>query len=165
MRTVHESDLRFELAVQAALVHLRVWANDADPQDMTQSDASLQLTCSAPHHKGPREMPRGWFRKSGKGRRLSWCRLCMRGLDAANRARRLSAGVGRVSAAIAQTLWDEQHGECACGCGRSLVNGFHVDHKVPIARGGRHDDGNLCLLTPRCNLRKGKRYTVPPETP
>lgn len=132
---------------------------------MTQPDNSLQLTCTAPHHKGPREMPRGWFRKSGEGRRLSWCRVCMRGLDAQNRVRRLAAWVARVSPAIAQTLWDEQRGVCACGCGRSLAGGFHVDHKVPLARGGRHEGGNLCLLTPRCNLRKGPRYFVPPEKP
>lgn len=124
---------------------------------MTQPDDSLQLECSAPHHKGARAMPRGWFRKSGKGWRLSWCRLCMRGLDAANQARRRSAGVGRVSAAICEELWRVQHGVCACGCGRSLVNGFHVDHEFPIALGGRHERGNLRLLTPRCNLKKGAR--------
>lgn len=85
----------------------------------------------------------------------------MKGLDAANQARRRGAGVARVSAAIVQELWRRQNGECACGCGRSLVNGFHVDHRVPIAKLGRHEHDNLQLLTPRCNLRKGAKMFVP----
>lgn len=123
---------------------------------MTQPDSALQLTCTAPHHRGPRRLPRGWFRRSGPNRRLSWCRVCMRGLDAANQARRRGAGVARVSAAIVEELWKAQHGCCGCGCGRTLLNGFHVDHWMAVAQGGRHSVSNLRLLTPRCNLRLGK---------
>lgn len=132
---------------------------------MTQPDTSLQLICTAPHHKGARGMPRGWFRRSGPGRRLSWCRLCMRGLDSANQARRRGAGVMRVSAALVEELWTAQHGCCACGCERTLVNGFHVDHEFPVSRGGRHERGNLRLLTPRCNLKKGARLASYTDVP
>jgi 5-methylcytosine-specific restriction endonuclease McrA len=46
---------------------------------------------------------------------------------------------------------------CACGCGRSILSGYHIDHVIPVSRGGLHEIGNLQLLTPRCNLRKGAR--------
>lgn len=38
--------------------------------------------------------------------------------------------------------------------------GEHVDHIVPIARGGRHAIGNLQMLCARCNLSKGKKFIV-----
>lgn len=33
----------------------------------------------------------------------------------------------------------------------------HVDHVVPIARGGAHDVGNLCAACPKCNLSKSSK--------
>jgi 5-methylcytosine-specific restriction endonuclease McrA len=50
-----------------------------------------------------------------------------------------------------------QQMRCACGCGRSLWAGFHVDHIVPLARGGTNGPENLQLLAPVCNLRKGAK--------
>lgn len=124
---------------------------------MTQADATLVLNCSCPYHAGPRDLPAGWFPRSGKGRRNSWCRVCLQPLRSANSARRRAAGVGYVSPAIVGRLWRTQHGACGCGCGRSLVYGYHIDHHVPIALGGRHTESNLRLLTPRCNLAKGAK--------
>lgn len=31
---------------------------------------------------------------------------------------------------------------------------LHVDHKVPLARGGKHEVGNICRACDKCNLRK-----------
>jgi 5-methylcytosine-specific restriction endonuclease McrA len=31
---------------------------------------------------------------------------------------------------------------------------FHVDHKLPISRGGKHDIGNLCAACRPCNSSK-----------
>lgn len=47
---------------------------------------------------------------------------------------------------------DASHG----GCGLPLgdVAGNHVDHLIPIARGGPDDDWNLQLMHPKCNRRK-----------
>ena len=46
---------------------------------------------------------------------------------------------------------------CAeCGSSRSL----HVDHIVPLSRGGRHAIGNLQMLCQSCNLSKNNRLTV-----
>lgn len=40
-----------------------------------------------------------------------------------------------------------------CGC--DLTPGFaHIDHVVPLSRGGTNDDSNLCSACPPCNLSK-----------
>lgn len=124
---------------------------------MVQPDTALLLRCSAPFHRGPRARAAGWFPRSGKGYRNSWCRECLRPLRAANAARRREAGVRAVSSGLVARLLQRQLGMCGCGCGRSLAYGFHVDHWNPIANGGKHEESNLRLLTPRCNLSKGKR--------
>lgn len=48
-----------------------------------------------------------------------------------------------------------QRGLCAGpGCGVPLGDGFHRDHRTPLALGGRHDRDNLELLCADCNHRK-----------
>lgn len=47
-----------------------------------------------------------------------------------------------------------QKGRCAyCGGEESL----HLDHKVPLSRGGSHIEANLQWLCGRCNTRKGTK--------
>lgn len=50
-------------------------------------------------------------------------------------------------------LMREQNGECAY-CGTNITEQHHLDHKVPISRGGGHLKENVHLTCPRCNLRK-----------
>ncbi len=50
----------------------------------------------------------------------------------------------------------EQDGRCHY-CQEPLDGKFHLEHKTPLARGGRHDRDNVCLSCPTCNLRKGDR--------
>lgn len=68
------------------------------------------------------------------------------------RARRMRAG-GTFTRQDVIILWIQQKGRCA-GCTKDLRN-YHVDHKMPLALGGRNDRRNLQLLCPRCNLSKG----------
>lgn len=42
---------------------------------------------------------------------------------------------------------------CKTDCGAE----FHVDHVVPLARGGAHERHNLCISCPPCNLSKGAK--------
>lgn len=37
---------------------------------------------------------------------------------------------------------------------RFEIKRMHVDHIVPIAKGGKHTVSNLCRSCPRCNIRK-----------
>lgn len=44
-----------------------------------------------------------------------------------------------------------------CLCGFDLHKGFHVDHKMPLSRGGSNWPSNLQLLCARCNTSKGAK--------
>lgn len=52
-----------------------------------------------------------------------------------------------------QALERKQRMRCAT-CRASLRRGYHLDHIVPIAKGGAHEAGNVQLLCPPCNRRK-----------
>lgn len=40
---------------------------------------------------------------------------------------------------------------------------FHIDHRIPLARGGQHEVSNLVISCPTCNLRRNK--SLPWEGP
>lgn len=53
-------------------------------------------------------------------------------------------------------LYKQQDGRCANPfCQVSLLNGYHVDHNIPLARGGSNWPSNLQLLCQPCNDSKG----------
>ena len=49
-----------------------------------------------------------------------------------------------------------QSGRCHW-CGIAVDNAYHVDHVVPLARGGSNDPENIVIACPTCNLRKGAK--------
>jgi 5-methylcytosine-specific restriction endonuclease McrA len=116
----------------------------------------LQMACSGCR----RLLPRGQFCKNGDGRRAARCKDCRAPTDRANANRRRAvemAAAGSFTAKDIERLKTQQHMACACGCGRSLYLGFHVDHVLPLARGGTNWPANLQLLSPVCNRTKGCR--------
>lgn len=43
-------------------------------------------------------------------------------------------------------------------CGKKIKgNEYHIDHVIPIMRGGTNDVSNLRIACPECNLKKGAR--------
>lgn len=42
---------------------------------------------------------------------------------------------------------------CGCGCAK----GYHVDHYVPLSKGGKHEADNLVISCADCNLRKNAK--------
>lgn len=74
-----------------------------------------------------------------------------------NRRAKIKGNGGKLSPNIVQTLMTLQKGKCAC-CGKSLKQGYHLDHIMPIALGGKNTDDNVQLLTPKCNLRKSDKH-------
>lgn len=72
------------------------------------------------------------------------------------RAKKLGNG-GTLSKGIVQKLLNLQNGKCAC-CGKPLNNGYHLDHIMPLALGGKNSDNNVQLLAPICNWKKGSKH-------
>lgn len=72
------------------------------------------------------------------------------------RARKKGNG-GKLSTDIIQALLIQQNNKCVC-CGASLDNGYHLDHIMPLVLGGKNDDFNVQLLTPKCNMSKGSKH-------
>lgn len=56
-------------------------------------------------------------------------------------------------------LMREQRG-CCVYCDTNIAEQFHVDHIIPIIKGGTNYAGNLQLLCPSCNVRKSHRLPV-----
>lgn len=52
-----------------------------------------------------------------------------------------------------------QKNRCAI-CRASLAKGDHLDHIMPLAKGGQHTPANLQLLCPPCNLAKSDRDPI-----
>ena len=73
------------------------------------------------------------------------------------RARLQGAETFEITPRDIRRMWSRQRGCCAY-CGRSLPNGYHVDHVIPVSRGGRNSVGNLVIACPECNLSKGARF-------
>lgn len=71
---------------------------------------------------------------------------------AAQRARQRAAFVERVDPRV---VLERSRGLCGV-CGASVdPDDFHVDHVVPLARGGEHSYANTQAAHPACNLAKG----------
>lgn len=50
-------------------------------------------------------------------------------------------------------LMIQQDARCVY-CGTSIQDGYHIDHKTPLSRGGNNSSDNIHLTCPTCNLRK-----------
>jgi 5-methylcytosine-specific restriction endonuclease McrA len=77
------------------------------------------------------------------------------------RARRKGAGgshtVEDVRAIVAmQTPAGKRNPRC-WWCDEEIGGTYHVDHRIPLAKGGGDEPGNLVIACPRCNLSKHTR--------
>jgi len=74
---------------------------------------------------------------------------------AADMRRRQLPNVSDLSAAMIQEVTDASGGICPY-CGESFEDG-HVDHVIPVSRGGGNDRANLRYVCTACNLSKGAK--------
>lgn len=71
------------------------------------------------------------------------------------RARKLQNG-GTHTAADIRAQYDSQLGKC-WWCGKKVGAKYHVDHRVPLARGGSNAPENIVIACPRCNQSKNAK--------
>lgn len=79
---------------------------------------------------------------------------------ARNRRARIRSAEGTHTAADIRPILHGQRGLCANCHSKLFKSGkqkFHVDHIVPLARGGSNWPDNLQCLCPSCNLSKGAK--------
>lgn len=74
------------------------------------------------------------------------------------RARELNAPGTHTSADIRE-LFTLQKGKCPV-CKTSINDGYHIDHVMPLARGGSNDKLNLQLLCQPCNNQKHAKHPI-----
>jgi 5-methylcytosine-specific restriction endonuclease McrA len=75
------------------------------------------------------------------------------------RMRRRGRAYGRLPAGTVAKIGQLQKWLCAvCRCG--VKDGYHVDHIVPLAKGGQHIASNIQILCPTCNVRKSAKDPI-----
>lgn len=111
----------------------------ADPEPARQS-----LRKSYTKHKDRRAVEMKAYRKKNPER--------MAVLSRAYKAKKRAAE-GRYSFADVRRMFDAQSGRCNV-CKTDIANLYHIDHVVPLSRGGTNWPSNLQLLCQHCNLSK-----------
>lgn len=76
-------------------------------------------------------------------------------IRAANRRARVKAAGGRITKAEVDRQLIAQSGLCWY-CNAQLLK-FHIDHVVPLVRGGTNQPDNIVLACPSCNQSKGTK--------
>lgn len=69
---------------------------------------------------------------------------------------RLSRKTGRLSNGTVFRKGESQGWICVyCKC--DISNKYHVDHIIPLSKGGKHNPDNIQLTCPSCNVRKSNK--------
>lgn len=105
-----------------------------------------------------RAYSRSWYQnnlEAAKSYRRSWYILNPEAARAyrRNRDAREKLAEGRHTSADIQRIGDAQGWRCFW-CDDPTADKYHVDHLVPLARGGTNWPDNLCIACPTCNQRK-----------
>jgi 5-methylcytosine-specific restriction endonuclease McrA len=72
--------------------------------------------------------------------------------------RRHGRKYGKLPRGTVAGLLKLQRGKCAI-CA-TVLSKYHVDHVMPLAKGGKHERLNIQLLCPTCNVRKAAKDPI-----
>jgi 5-methylcytosine-specific restriction endonuclease McrA len=56
--------------------------------------------------------------------------------------------------------WEKSQPKVCHWCGVKCGASWHVDHRLPLAKGGGHELQNLVIACPGCNMRKAARDPI-----
>jgi CRISPR/Cas system Type II protein with McrA/HNH and RuvC-like nuclease domain len=118
------------------------------------------------------EMNREWYQKNRDRQRPYQREWQRRWRDANREAVRLKwrlrenlvRSTGSVSPQYIEQQYQHQGGRCYW-CSKLVENDYHVDHVIPVSRGGTNTPGNLVITCPFCNRSKGNRLPYTEWTP
>lgn len=114
-----------------------------------------------------------FFYSNGRGGLMAVCKVCrdgnleqrrahydayaetLRAKSNNYRARKLAAD-GTYTSDDIHLLFKSQKGLC-WWCGKKVGKKYHIDHRIPLSRGGTNWPNNLCIACPSCNSRKRDR--------
>jgi 5-methylcytosine-specific restriction endonuclease McrA len=74
------------------------------------------------------------------------------------RARKLAAG-GSFTGEEIKKMLKNQKGKCVV-CKVGITKLYHIDHIMPLARGGHNGITNIQLLCPNCNRKKNAKHPI-----
>lgn len=64
---------------------------------------------------------------------------------------------GKITSELVDRIFEDQNHFCFyCQCDLD-ESGYHIEHKIPLSRGGTNEPNNICLACPKCNLSKGTK--------
>lgn len=69
-----------------------------------------------------------------------------------NKNKRKGAAGSHTNDDVAE-IYDLQKGRCAY-CNKKVRDDYHIDHVVPVSKGGTNNKDNICISCPTCNLKK-----------
>ena len=78
-------------------------------------------------------------------------------INNANRNARKKEAGGKLSKELPKKLMQLQKGKCRICKVKIDGSKYHMDHIIPIAKGGPNVDSNIQLLCPSCNCRKSAK--------
>lgn len=123
------------------------------------------------HREEIRVKSRVWYEQN-KEKALAACRVwrknnpeSRKASEARRRTNKISNTSVHYTADDLKRLFEAQTGCCYCDADLSLS--YHVDHVIPLSRGGGNGADNICLACPECNMSKGNKMLfkewIPPK--
>ena len=76
-----------------------------------------------------------------------------------NRRAKKRNAEGQHTAEEVRRLLSRQKFRCAV-CKKSIEDGYHKDHIIPLSQGGSNYIRNIQLLCPTCNMKKGSKNPI-----
>lgn len=87
-------------------------------------------------------------------------RLKKRARDLKRRVLKKNADLNyKIDNLVIEQIINKYNGKCAY-CGQECKEHFHIDHKIPLSRGGDNNFDNLALSCPHCNLSKNDKTDI-----
>lgn len=121
----------------------KYWANPDHRRAISRMAAQRWRTN---HPEEDREKHKKWKQENKEQVRVSSHR---------RRAAILRAS-GSHTAEDVKRIYEQQGGRCYW-CQKELNGIYHIDHRIPLSRGGSNDASNLVIACPTCNMRKGSK--------